>query len=271
MNRNHLQYYCELCNKPLGKNAFVNKSRFCKSCSHILHKENCGCASCKSKRGELSKENHGMFKHGKTFAVAFCENCGKKLHRQAVLYNNKKCIKCAGKQHGLIYRGEKSPVFIDGRSSVDHFCKNKDCKNKISYFNFHSGQHTCKQCYLKTLKIPENNPMFDVHRFGEDNPNWQGGIQHLPYAFEWNEELKLKIRDRDNYICQNSECNMIEQKHLELFNTNLIVPHIDYNKLNCLEKNLITLCNICNIKANYNRNYWEQYYTSKIQATIPSD
>lgn len=264
MNRNHLQYYCELCKKPLGKNAFVNKSRFCKSCSHILHKEDCGCASCKSKRGELSKENHGMFKHGKTFAVAFCEDCGKKLHRQAVLYGNTRCIKCAGKQHGLIYRGEKSPVFIDGRCLKQHFC---ECGNKISLGSFY-GTGRCGSCSKKG----ELNNMFDIHRFGEENPNWQGGIEHLPYAPEWNEDLKLYIRNRDNYICQNAVCSMTEQEHFEIYNTNLVVHHIDYDKMNCGKENLITVCNICNIKANYNRDYWIIYYNNIItnKALIPS-
>lgn len=32
----------------------------------------------------------------------------------------------------------------------------------------------------------------------------------------------------------------------------------------CNDINLITLCNACNIKANYNRNNWEVLYNNKI-------
>ena len=40
----------------------------------------------------------------------------------------------------------------------------------------------------------------------------------------------------------------------------LDIHHIDYNKMNYKKDNLITLCLKCNIKANFNRNYWYAYY-----------
>ena len=36
------------------------------------------------------------------------------------------------------------------------------------------------------------------------------------------------------------------------------------NPPNYNENNLITLCKQCNIRANYNRKYWEEYYKKKI-------
>lgn len=39
------------------------------------------------------------------------------------------------------------------------------------------------------------------------------------------------------------------------------VHHIDDNKQNCKKNNLITTCNQCNIKANFNRDYWYAYFT----------
>ena len=41
------------------------------------------------------------------------------------------------------------------------------------------------------------------------------------------------------------------------------VHHIYYNKKNCKESNLITLCNDHNTKANYNRNFWKGYIEAK--------
>ena len=36
---------------------------------------------------------------------------------------------------------------------------------------------------------------------GENNPMWLGGIEQQPYPIEFNEELREKIRKRDNYQC----------------------------------------------------------------------
>jgi hypothetical protein len=233
---------CSVCNIQLGKWAYQNGSKFCKKCMHITHKTSCQCASCKSKRKELSKENHPNYKHGKTFAVAYCCDCNKKLHFQAVLYDNKRCKDCAAKEKGKNIQGEKHPNYIDGRSLIDHFCKNEGCNNKISLYNFFTGKHTCKECYMKFQKIPENNI------------NWQGGLSFLTYTPQWNKMLRGYIRDRDNHTCQ--LCHKTEEKTRVLD-----VHHIDYNKQNCNENNLISLCQLCHVKSNFNRKYWQEYYT----------
>ena len=54
------------------------------------------------------------------------------------------------------------------------------------------------------------------------------------------------------------------KKHLKVYGQVLHIHHIDYNKENCQESNLITTCNQCNIKANYNRTYWKNFYSTKI-------
>lgn len=41
--------------------------------------------------------------------------------------------------------------------------------------------------------------------------------------------------------------------------------HSRRGKKNCNPKNLITLCINCNIKANYNREYWEEYYKNMMK------
>ena len=46
------------------------------------------------------------------------------------------------------------------------------------------------------------------------------------------------------------------------------VHHIDYNKQNCKENNLITLCLQCNNRVNSNRNYWKEYFQNKSKETI---
>ena len=90
---------------------------------------------------------------------------------------------------------------------------------------------------------------------GEGNPNWLGGISDNGYSWKFNEELKELIRNRDSNKCK--ECGLNKEEHYLKYNENLHVHHIDYNKENCNEDNLITLCLKCNISANYNREQWE--------------
>jgi 5-methylcytosine-specific restriction endonuclease McrA len=71
-------------------------------------------------------------------------------------------------------------------------------------------------------------------------------------------KLKLKIRTRDGFKCK--ECGISE---LEL-GRKLDVHHIDYNKENYHKSNLISLCNSCHTKTNFNRKQWKKYYADKI-------
>lgn len=95
--------------------------------------------------------------------------------------------------------------------------------------------------------------------YGKQRWNWQGGISKLPYSIEFNNRLKYKIRTRDNFICQC--CGMTEEEHVKKYSQVLHVHHIDYNKKNCKETNLVTVCHLCNNIANGERDYWFAYYT----------
>ena len=53
---------------------------------------------------------------------------------------------------------------------------------------------------------------------------------------------------------------MTEEEHIITYGKVLDVHHIDYNKENCKENNLITLCKQCNLRANKNRDYWYGYF-----------
>jgi len=91
-----------------------------------------------------------------------------------------------------------------------------------------------------------------VRNTGERNPNWKGGKSFELYPEEFNYELKAKIRARDANTCQ--LCGKIETR------TCFSVHHIDYNKQNNSDDNLITLCKKCNGKVNFNRAYWQAYF-----------
>ena len=87
---------------------------------------------------------------------------------------------------------------------------------------------------------------------GEGNPNWRGGSSKLPYAFKFDDALREKIRKRDKNRCQ--VCGKTKKENKQ----NHTVHHIDYDKMNSAEDNLITLCRGCNCKVNFNREFWQE-------------
>lgn len=90
---------------------------------------------------------------------------------------------------------------------------------------------------------------------GNKNPAWQGGISFGEYGIEFNEALKKKIRERDNSMCQ--ICGKSQEKN------NLDVHHIDYNKKNNSECNLIALCHSCHTKTCFKRKEWINFFSKK--------
>lgn len=97
---------------------------------------------------------------------------------------------------------------------------------------------------------------------GIDHYNYIDGRLLIRYPSEFNFKLKDNIKKRDGYFCQN--CEMDEDKHLEVYNKRLEIHHINYNKMDCDEYNLITLCKKFNLNANSNRIYCQLFYNSKI-------
>jgi len=127
-----------------------------------------------------------------------------------------------------------------------------NCKNNHTYYtslaNYKSG-YRCRKCFSEKLKI---------ERIGLNNPGWKGGISCEPYCEVWlDKDYKESIKERDGHRCLNPECNKTTDK--------LSIHHIDYNKKNCLPRNLITICISCNAKANKNRIWHESWYKAIIE------
>jgi len=118
-----------------------------------------------------------------------------------------------------------------------------------------SGWHhseTSKQKISKSSKgkkCPWVNP---PHFRGTEHYNWQGGKSFEPYGVDWTESLRRTIRERDHYRCQLCGEPQGDRAHS--------IHHIDYCKTNNNPNNLITLCNNCHVKTNFNRKYWIKYF-----------
>lgn len=95
---------------------------------------------------------------------------------------------------------------------------------------------------------------------GPNNPNWNDGVSLLPYPFEWR-EIREAIKQRDGYECFGLECRRVD--------TRIVVHHIDYDKNNCDERNLITLCSSCNTIANFDRPQWMEAYQELMRMMFP--
>lgn len=162
------------------------------------------------------------------------------------------------------YKGKNNPNYKNGNSLIKHYClgcgkkisKNAKRCNSCAQLKLNpKGRNysICIDCGIITKsyrpkRCDKCNAIYLGKKLrGKNHPCYIDGTGNDPYPLEFN-YIKKDILIRDNYICQ--VCGK-KGNH---------VHHIDYNKNNCKKNNLITTCNQCNIKANYNRDYWFAYF-----------
>lgn len=186
-----------------------------------------------------------------------CLDCYKSIKIQ-----NKRCRECyvafnKGENHpmyGVHRYGKDNPNFKNAIKTYKcDYCNNlvKDYKNYEKYKKYHYCNRQCKGKHHSYLMS------------GEKSPSYIDGRSFLPYSSLFNNFLKNKIKNRDKFTCQN--CFITQEESINKINFGLSVHHIDYNKNNCNEDNLITLCLSCNSKANTNRDVWFEFYKQKIK------
>ena len=102
-------------------------------------------------------------------------------------------------------------------------------------------------------KQDTKDKIWDKRRW-EKNNFWQGWVSYEPYTWEWTQKLRRKVRERDNYTCQMCLSNTSKRQ--------FEVHHIDYDKTNSNENNLICLCKHCHTKTtnSHNRAYRKNYF-----------
>lgn len=86
----------------------------------------------------------------------------------------------------------------------------------------------------------------------QNHPNWRGGVAFFPYPLGWTRTFKEQIGYRDKYKCR--VCGVSETDCVR----RLSIHHIDYNKKNLRESNLLSICSSCHGKTQWNRAYWKR-------------
>lgn len=156
-----------------------------------------------------------------------------------------------------------------GRFTSDKLIGNK---NRVGKPAWNKGLKLSEERKARLYKIPKGKPSwnkgtkglmspnsgsFRKEQFiGDKNPNWKGGISHMPYAKEWTRALRHNIRERDIFKCR--VCDKTQDDN----GKKLDVHHIDYDKQNCNSINLISLCKSCHRRTNHNRDYWNVYFNN---------
>ncbi len=202
-----------------------------------------------------------------------CRDCSKALK----LVSSKRCNSCENKRRWkdpilrkkLIIRLSESHMgqVPSNLKGLIKLAKSKESRKKRSKRMLgKSHDHKTSNGYpawnkgKKTGIIPKSAfKKGDRRLVGENNHGWKGGVSFHPYPLEFNETLKEKIRKRDNYICQ--ECKHSQEK----LGYKLHAHHIDYNKKNNSEDNLISLCRACHAQTGFNRKDWENYYKKRLE------
>jgi len=184
-----------------------------------------------------------------------CLTCKKTFKRSSedglVEFKGRKycSLQCFGKT--LV--GEAHPYF--GKKHTEEWKQNKR-KERIGFQFSNKTKLRMRKSALGRTNTEEQNRKIVESHLGEKHWNWQGGISSEPYSLDWTEELKENVRKRDNYKCQ--ECGRKQTDKL------FPVHHIDYNKKNSVDDNLITLCISCHIKTNGNREQWQDHFNKLV-------
>jgi len=222
-----------------------------------------GCVMSDSQKLKISIALQGRKVSQKTRKLLSLANKGKKrskeFRRQVGLRSKKRVGKknpFFGKQHSEETKTILREKRLGRKVHTQEWKKKLSEEMKGKNNPFFGKKHSEKT--KNNLKSSWEKAKRNGERIGENHPMWCGGISNEPYCDIWSDqEYKESIKERDGYICLNPECNKTS--------TILCIHHIDYNKKQCYPRNLITICNSCNAKANFDREWHEAWYKAIIE------
>ena len=210
-------FWCDFCKQEVEKS--LHKGLRYKSCGCVRYKliaeTNTGKKRTEEQRKNLSKAHTGQKAWNK----------GIPQTQEAKQKQSETKIKKG------IFKGQKNPNF----------------GKKMSEEQINQISETIKEQYKNGRVLSST-----IFKSGELSSFWNNGSSFEPYSLEFNKQRKQFILERDNYTCQNPNC---EDKHDKLH-----IHHIDYDKKNSIPENLIALCSSCHMKTNFNRGHFTEFY-----------
>ena len=223
--RNSLEVLCDNCGK-----------KFSKSPSNIKRTKHNFCSGQCEKKYRTGKPDPKAYRR----QVVKCDNCGKEfvkrishIKRNKSYYCSRKCFEEAVSQGETLTCRNCNKTFYRVMSQI---------VKSVTPFSF-----CCRECYVEWYR-------------GERHALWKGGIN--PYPSEFNDSLKLAVRERDKYTCQ--ECGYTEDDLGYVLRTH----HLDYCKDHNNMDNLISLCKSCHSRTNFSRSDWSKYFRMKLAGKV---
>jgi len=258
----HEKRTCEICGEALTDRQLTRGNRVCSGKCQ-------GKLTSMTQTGKQTGEDNPSWTGGPI--EMFCEVCGevyevKRSHAKNSKYCSNEC-RIIGYRKGewILCRYCANPFWTSPGSHKKFYCSRHcfalhkrtsqryivQCENCGKEFekpeHWMTERHYCsKSCRYEYCRL-------------ENHPNWRGGTSFLPYSIQFTHTLREMIRDRDNRECQ--YCGLSETDNVK----RLEVHHINYDKNDSREENLISLCKSCHTKSGYRRFFWEAYFKMKIQ------
>lgn len=257
---------CQFCQKNI-KYKSIRKycSRDCFK-KHGEQKRTCKCLMCAKiyiiKKGETVKRE-------RTFCSQICFKkyyCGPNNHAYKGIKGTKLCQLC----------NKEFEITSTNQKNEKKYCSHQ-CYFEYSRVYGHPLKHNlfdnCHYCQvqIKITKRQIGGRNFCSRRCadlghslkmkGNNNSNYLHGESEFPYKGTWTLSDKERIRERDNRECK--LCFLKEKDHHE----KLHVHHIDFNKSNHSNQNLITLCRACHMQlhAKLTRNIWKEKLLKRLE------
>lgn len=197
-----------------------------------------------------------------------CDHCGESFDSVQSLAghsnthkdkNSKVEVSCkvCGKVFDEVY-----PSVKDKYSYCSSECRKKHFNNNSEKFNLfeegHEGYDTSpwqnkelSEEHKKSISdglqgLKRSEEYVKQNLAGENHWNWQGGKSYEEYASTFNPMLKRKIRKNNCFRCKN--CGKPQHDNIDECGKKLEVHHLDEDKDNNSEDNLIPLCTECHTR-----------------------
>lgn len=216
------------------------------------------CKYC-NKEFQVSSKNKRLMK--KTFCSRFCQSKGcnrsdiKKITQCIICKNDFKHYgerilcgkKCQSAYLSQIRVGENNPFWKGSKKFILQRCK--ECNAEFSYEkggNHREKQFCSHECWNK-FQLGKNKAL--------DGPTFYEKIYSQDFI-----KIKPIIKERDNFRC--CLCGLSQNDKIKLH-----IHHIDYDKNNNTEDNLITLCQTCHMLTNFERTFWENVFSSLLSGS----